>query len=71
VEAKFFRSILPQYYRHMESCRNTVLCRFFGLHRLKHASWNKLYLLIMSNIFDTDRVIHCRYDLKGSKVHLP
>jgi hypothetical protein len=68
VEAKFFRSILPQYYRHMESCRNTVLCRFFGLHRLKHASWNKLYLIIMSNIFDTDRVIHTRYDLKGSKV---
>jgi len=68
AEAKFFRSVLPQYYRHMEACRNTLLCRFFGLHRLKHATFGKLYLIIMSNIFDTDRLIHTRYDLKGSKV---
>jgi len=51
-----------------QACHNTLLCRFFGLHRLKHSSWGKLYLIIMSNIFDTDRVIHTRYDLKGSTV---
>ena len=48
--------------------QNTLICRFFGLHRIKHGSWGKLYLIIMSNIFDTDRVIHTRYDLKGSTV---
>merc|ERR1719183_650914 len=67
-ECKFFRSILRTYYDHMVQSQNTLLCRFFGLHRIKHGAWGKLYLIIMSNIFDTDRVIHTRYDLKGSTV---
>jgi hypothetical protein len=25
----------------------------------------KMYLLVMANIFDTDRIIHQRYDLKA------
>ena len=49
-EAKFFRKVLRPYYEHMVESQNTLLCRFFGLHRLKHPSWGKLYLIIMSNI---------------------
>jgi len=64
-ECKFFRKILPQYYTHMKDSRNTLLCRFFGLHRIKPG---KLHLLVMCNIFDTERVVHDRYDLKGSTV---
>ncbi|EKX52203.1 hypothetical protein GUITHDRAFT_133919 [Guillardia theta CCMP2712] len=64
-ECKFFRKILPQYYNHMKNSRNTLLCRFFGLHRIKPG---KLHLLVMCNIFDTERVVHDRYDLKGSTV---
>ena len=64
-EARFFMKILPHYYRHMKDYRNSLLCRFFGLHRLKPS---KMHLLVMANIFDTDRVVHQRFDLKGSRV---
>mmetsp|Transcript_44433 Transcript_44433/g.105296 ORF Transcript_44433/g.105296 Transcript_44433/m.105296 type:complete len:515 (+) Transcript_44433:226-1770(+) len=64
-ESKFFRKVLQQYYEHVKSSKNTLLCRFFGLHRIQPGN---LHLLVMSNIFDTDRIIHQRYDLKGSTV---
>jgi len=64
-EARFFMKVLPDYYRHMKDYRNSLLCRFFGLHRIKPG---KMHLLIMGNIFDTERIIHQRYDLKGSTV---
>jgi 1-phosphatidylinositol-4-phosphate 5-kinase len=41
----------------MQQHRSTLLCRFFGLHRIKHKSWGKAYLLVMGNIFDTQRHI--------------
>mmetsp|Transcript_64297 Transcript_64297/g.158222 ORF Transcript_64297/g.158222 Transcript_64297/m.158222 type:complete len:727 (+) Transcript_64297:129-2309(+) len=66
-EARFFRRILPLYFRHMKDHRNSLLCRFFGLHRIKPGK-GKMYLLVMGNIFDTDRIIHQRFDLKGSTV---
>jgi 1-phosphatidylinositol-4-phosphate 5-kinase len=64
-EARFFMKVLPEYYRHMKDYRSSLLCRFFGLHRIKPG---KNHLLIMGNIFDTERIIHQRYDLKGSTV---
>jgi hypothetical protein len=62
-EARFFRKILPDYYRHMKDHPNSLLCRFFGMHRLKPG---KLHVLVMANVFDTERVVHQRFDLKGS-----
>lgn len=64
-ECKFFRKTLPKYYLHVKEDRNTLLCRFFGMHRVKPGG---MHLIVMCNIFDTDRIIHHRYDLKGSTV---
>jgi hypothetical protein len=64
-DARFFMKVLPHYYRHMKDYKNSLLCRFMGLHRLKPS---KMHLLVMANIFDTERVVHQRFDLKGSTV---
>jgi 1-phosphatidylinositol-4-phosphate 5-kinase len=64
-ESKFFRKTLAKYYVHVKEDRNTLLCRFFGMHRVKPGG---MHLIVMCNIFDTDRAIHQRYDLKGSTV---
>lgn len=53
----------------LESCRYTLLCRFFGLHRVHlpgSALGRKVYFVVMGNVFPIDRPIHERYDLKGS-----
>ena len=62
-EARFFMKMLPDYYRHMKDHPNSLLCRFAGVHRLKPG---KSHVLVMANVFDTERVIHQRFDLKGS-----
>lgn len=47
------------------------LIRIYGLHKIKYKVDNELnnkpiYFIIMENILNTDKVIHERYDLKGS-----
>ncbi|KAL8427935.1 hypothetical protein Efla_003449 [Eimeria flavescens] len=76
--AKFMRSILFDYYKHVSTCTNTMLTRFCGLHaiRLKDKSGQirghkepcrrKTYFMVMENFFHTPVEIHRRYDLKGS-----
>ena len=59
---------LPQYHAHLMAHRYTLLCRFFGLHRvhLGGAIGRKVYFVVMGNGFPIDKPIHERYDLKGS-----
>jgi len=60
-------SILPQYYAHIEKQPHTLLPRFMGAHRLRLPKGNrKVHFIVMTNVFSTARVIHHRYDLKGS-----
>ena len=47
------------------------ILRFYGLHKIKYkigglSSEQKLYFVIMANVFYTDKEIHERYDIKGS-----
>ena len=67
-EAAFLISALPQYHQHLMANRYTLLCRFFGLHRvhLPTALGKKVYFVVMGNVFPIDKPIHERYDLKGS-----
>ena len=72
-EHKFFRGILPSYYEHMVRNPNSLLCRFMGLHQLRFSKHSKigsqkLYFVVMANLFQTDLPIHRRFDLKGSWV---
>ena len=68
-EAAFLIAALPQYHAHLMQHRYTLLCRFFGLHRVHlpgMASGKKVYFVVMGNVFPIDKPIHERYDLKGS-----
>ena len=66
-EMKLLCSILPQYYRHMTAYRDTLVPKFYGLHRInKPSKGRRVRFVVMSNIFDTALPIHRRFDLKGS-----
>lgn len=67
-EAAFLLAALPQYHAHLMAHRYTLLCRFFGLHRvhLPSALGRKVYFVVMGNVFPIDKPIHERFDLKGS-----
>ncbi|GAM27709.1 hypothetical protein SAMD00019534_108850 [Acytostelium subglobosum LB1] len=65
-EAKLLRSLLPEYYEHMKRNPNSLLIRFFGLHRVKPANGRHVRFVVMKNLFYTPKVITQRFDLKGS-----
>ena len=65
-EMSSLRRLLSQYVRHVERYPHTLLPRFMGAHRLIVPEIGKVHFVVFSNVFSTDRVIHERYDLKGS-----
>ncbi|KAL9546215.1 hypothetical protein MBANPS3_006771 [Mucor bainieri] len=65
-EHKFMRKILKQYYQHVCENANTLLCRFYGLHRIKLPHGNKIHFVVMGNVFPSNKDVHETYDLKGS-----
>jgi len=67
-EAAFLIAALPRYHGHLMTNRYTLLCRFFGLHRvhLPNTLGKKVYFVVMGNVFPIDKPIHERFDLKGS-----
>lgn len=56
---------MRHYYRHLMSNPNTVINKFFGLHKVKPAG-RPFYFLIMGSIFPPTLKIHRLFDLKGS-----
>lgn len=68
-ESKFLRRILPHYYKFVMENPNTLITRFYGMHRVKmHHLRRKMHFIIMASVFDTPLEVHGRFDLKGSKV---
>jgi hypothetical protein len=49
-----------------------MITRFYGLHKIKYnkekGGVERIYFIIMANVFNTTRTIDVRYDLKGSKL---
>ncbi|KAK9766396.1 Phosphatidylinositol-4-phosphate 5-kinase [Basidiobolus ranarum] len=68
TEHKFLRRILPYYYQHVKENPNTLISRFFGLHRVKLPHSRKIHFVVMANNFPPNKDIHETYDLKGSTV---
>lgn len=71
TEFKFFKSILRNYYYHIEKNDETMITRIYGLHKMIFFRKNRktektIYFSIMNNVFNTSKEIHKRYDLKGS-----
>ena len=48
-----------------------MITRYFGMHKIKYnkegAGIQRIYFIIMANVFNTTKTIETRYDLKGSK----
>jgi 1-phosphatidylinositol-4-phosphate 5-kinase len=67
-EFKKLKDILKSYYNHIQNNPDTLVTRFFGLHKVqwtKMAVIHKKYLVVMNNVF-RDMDIGLRFDLKGS-----
>ncbi|KAG4393878.1 hypothetical protein GLYMA_03G186300v4 [Glycine max] len=67
-EVKVLLRMLPDYHHHVKSYENTLITKFFGLHRIKPSSGQKFRFVVMGNMFCTDLRIHRRFDLKGSSL---
>ena len=57
-ESKLLRSILPQYYKHVMENRNTLITRFYGMHRVRPHGGQQMHFVIMGSVFYTDKIIH-------------
>jgi len=68
-EYRHLRRILKQYHDYVTENPGTLLCQFYGLHRLKMHTRHglvQLHFVVMNNIFPPTSQIHERFDLKGS-----
>ncbi|WVY96712.1 hypothetical protein V8G54_028863 [Vigna mungo] len=65
-EVKVLLRMLPDYHHHVKTYDNTLITKFFGLHRIIPSSGQKFRFVVMGNMFCTELRIHRRYDLKGS-----
>ncbi|KAF8769064.1 hypothetical protein HU200_006988 [Digitaria exilis] len=67
-EVQVLLRMLPEYYYHVQTYENTLITKFFGLHRVKPSSGQKFHFVVMGNMFCTELRIHRRFDLKGSSL---
>uniref|UniRef100_A0A2P2JHR8 Phosphatidylinositol 4-phosphate 5-kinase n=1 Tax=Rhizophora mucronata TaxID=61149 RepID=A0A2P2JHR8_RHIMU len=67
-EVQVLLKMLPDYHHHVRSYENTLITKFFGLHRIKPSSGQKFRFVVMGNMFCTELRIHRRFDLKGSSL---
>ncbi|BAS85940.1 Os03g0701800, partial [Oryza sativa Japonica Group] len=58
--------MLPKYYNHVKAYDNTLITKFFGVHRITLKPGRKVRFVVMGNMFCTELRIHRKYDLKGS-----
>jgi len=68
AEHKYLLKILKNYYEHIKNNPDTLICKIYGLHRVKIPYGKKIHFIVMANIFPPDKDIHVKYDLKGSKI---
>ncbi|CAL9731320.1 phosphatidylinositol 4-phosphate 5-kinase Mss4p [Monosporozyma unispora] len=67
------RKHLKEYYNHVKKNPNTLLCQYYGLHRIKmpmsfqhKVKHRKIYFLVMNNLFPPFLEIQKTFDIKGS-----
>jgi len=60
------RAVLRRYYAHALQFPQSLLNRFYGLHRVKPHGGRNVRFVVMGNLLATGHTLHRRYDLKGS-----
>lgn len=72
LEAKFLKRILSNYYHHLSANRETLISRIFGFHMMKifktKTDLQKVYLIVIVNVFRAGLEVDFRYDIKGEEV---
>jgi len=59
-------AVLRSYHAHVSEFPDSLLTRFFGLHRIKPHGGNNVRFVVMGNLLNTGHSVHRKYDLKGS-----
>lgn len=70
-EEKFLRKIAYKYYSHIQKYPDSVIVKFYGLHKVRLARLQKyITVVVMDNLFynKENLKMHERYDLKGSTI---
>jgi len=67
-EANLLKKLLLSYYKHLISNPKSYLTRLYGLYSVTVQGTIVIYCIVMSNLFNTKRKIHEKYDIKGSWV---
>ena len=67
-EHLFLRKILKYYHQHIQNNSNSLLVRFYGLHRVQLPMGKKIYFVVMGNLFPNDRPMRSIYDLKVTRL---
>lgn len=70
TEHKFMRKILKEYHNHVTSNPDTLLCRYYGLHRVKLPHGRKIHFVVMGNVLPANKDIHETYDLKVITIYI-
>jgi 1-phosphatidylinositol-4-phosphate 5-kinase len=66
-ESKFLRRVMPHYTDYMLRHPNSLINRFYGMHRVKMKHLRRrMHFVIMGSIFDAPVPIYLKYDLKGA-----
>lgn len=73
-EFAFLRKILKEYHEHVKKHKQTLVPKFLSLNKIafdheglrRGLGMNKVYFVVMNNIFSSKYLVHERYDLKGS-----
>ena len=67
------RKHLQEYHAHVKNNPDTLICQYFGLHRIKmpisfqnKIKHRKIYFIVMNNLFPPHLDMHSTFDLKGS-----
>ena len=80
-EKHLLKKILRDYYLHLKENPRSMIVRFYGLHGLrvkmnpvffqggKYRHDEKIFFVVMGNLFNTPLEVHRRFDLKGSWVN--
>ncbi|CAA7401546.1 unnamed protein product [Spirodela intermedia] len=65
-EVKVLVRMLPSYFHHVNTYKNSLVTRFYGVHCVKPIGGQKVRFIVMGNLFCSEHRIHRRFDLKGS-----
>ncbi|KAL3241629.1 1-phosphatidylinositol-4-phosphate 5-kinase [Nakaseomyces bracarensis] len=73
AEHLHLRKHIQEYYNHVKENPDTLICQFYGLHRVKmpisfqnKIKHRRIYFLVMNNLLPPHLDMHMTFDLKGS-----